>query len=43
MWVPDTRLPGFQEEARRQSRLVAAADANSDVQDFIDATMAWPE
>jgi hypothetical protein len=27
IWVPDTRRPGFAEECRRQSRLVAAADA----------------
>lgn len=25
LWVPDTRAPGFAEEAARQSRLVAAA------------------
>jgi hypothetical protein len=27
IWVPDTRRPGFGEECRRQSRVVAAADA----------------
>ncbi|WP_320202225.1 antitoxin MazE family protein [Agrobacterium sp. rho-13.3] len=27
IWVPDTRREGFAEECRRQSRLVAAADA----------------
>lgn len=27
IWVPDTRAPGFDEEARRQSRLVAEAEA----------------
>lgn len=27
IWVPDTRRPGFAEECRRQSRIVAAADA----------------
>ena len=26
IWVPDTRRPGFAEECRRQSRLVAQAD-----------------
>ena len=27
VWVPDTRRPGFADECRRQSRVVAAADA----------------
>ena len=27
IWVPDTRRPGFDDECRRQSRLVAVADA----------------
>ena len=27
IWVPDTRRPGFEEECRRQSRVVAASDA----------------
>ena len=26
IWVPDTRRPGFAEECRRQSALVAASD-----------------
>ena len=37
VWVPDTRTPGFAEEARRQSLAVAAsvhAEAN---QRFVDA------
>lgn len=28
IWVPDTRRAGFADECRRQSRLVAQADAN---------------
>jgi hypothetical protein len=28
IWVPDTRRPGFAEECRRQSRIVAEADAH---------------
>ncbi len=40
IWVPDTRRPGFAEECRRQSRLVAEADrADSDLAAFIDATL----
>ena len=26
LWVPDTRRPGFEEECRRQSQLVAASE-----------------
>ena len=37
VWVPDTRTPGFAEEARRQSLAVAAsAHAEAD-QRFVDA------
>lgn len=37
VWVPDTRVPGFAEEARRQSLAVAgSAHAEAD-QAFIDA------
>lgn len=40
IWVPDTRKPGFAEEALRQSAIVAAADAeDSDLQDFMDAAL----
>ena len=38
IWVPDTRRPGFAEECRRQSRIVAAADAaDADLNSFLDA------
>jgi hypothetical protein len=41
IWVPDTRRPGFAEECRRQSRVVARADAaDRDLQDFMDAVLA---
>ena len=40
IWVPDTRRPGFAEECRRQSRLVAAADAaDADLDAFLDAAL----
>ena len=40
IWVPDTRQPGFAEEARRQCDVVAAADAeDQDLQDVMDATL----
>jgi Protein of unknown function (DUF3018) len=41
IWVPDTRRPGFAEECRRQSLLVAKADsADSELQDFMEAALA---
>lgn len=41
IWVADTRRPGFAEECRRQSRLVAAADlADADLRAFMDAAAA---
>ncbi|MBO9194168.1 antitoxin MazE family protein [Rhizobium sp. 16-449-1b] len=37
IWVPDTRQPGFAEECRRQSLLVAEADkADSDLGSFMN-------
>lgn len=48
IWVPDTRRPGFAEECRRQSRLVAQADmADPAMQHFLDEALAdidgWAE
>jgi hypothetical protein len=43
IWVPDTRAPGFAEEARRQSLLVAAESDFDEVMDFIERNSAWPE
>jgi Protein of unknown function (DUF3018) len=41
IWAPDTRQPGFLEEARRQSRLAAASDlADRDLLEFLDAGAA---
>lgn len=41
IWVPDTRQPGFGEECRRQSLLVASVDrADRDLQDFLDTALA---
>ena len=36
IWIPDTRAPGFAEEARRQSRLVAAEPDRDEVMDFLE-------
>ncbi|MGB3911176.1 MAG: antitoxin MazE family protein [Pseudolysinimonas sp.] len=44
IWVPDVRSERFVTEAHRQSRLVAAADATSDDQSFIEAVSTdWDE
>jgi len=40
IWVPDTRLPGFANECRRQSLLVADADKrDSTLMDFMDEAL----
>lgn len=43
LWVPDTRAPGFAEEARRQSALVDADDEFDEVMDFIERASAFDE
>ena len=46
LWVPDTRRPGFVEEARRQSLAAAAATSEQEALDFIEALERadwWPE
>lgn len=41
IWVPDTRRPGFEAECRRQSRLVARADARDGrLQHIMDSAAA---
>ncbi|BCI93004.1 MULTISPECIES: antitoxin MazE family protein [Acetobacteraceae] len=41
IWVPDTRAKGFDEECRRQARLVASADAHDpDLASFLEAAAA---
>ena len=40
IWVTDTRRAGFAEECRRQSRIVAAADAaDDDLDGFMNAAL----
>lgn len=48
IWVPDTRREGFAAECRRQSQLVARADAaDAELMDFMDDALAdvegWEE
>ena len=38
IWVPDTRAPGFAEEAVRQARLVAETTTEEEL-DFLDKIM----
>jgi hypothetical protein len=41
LWVPDTQAPGFFEECRRQSALVAPVDrADNDLMSFLDDSLA---
>jgi hypothetical protein len=41
IWVPDARRPGFAGECRRQSQMVARADAaDPDMRALMDATLA---
>ncbi|CAA2158922.1 Antitoxin MazE [Methylobacterium brachiatum] len=41
IWVPDTSRPGFAEECRRQSLLVAAADASDpELNALLDTALA---
>ncbi|MFG1404224.1 antitoxin MazE family protein [Xanthobacter sediminis] len=41
IWVPDTRRPCFEDECRRQSLIVAQADAGDrDLAGFLDAALA---
>jgi hypothetical protein len=40
IWVPDTRRPGFGDEARRQSRIAAASDlSDPDLLIFMDTAL----
>jgi hypothetical protein len=41
IWVPDTKAPGFFEECRRQSALVATVDrADKELMSFLDDALA---
>ena len=43
IWVPDIRAPGFDAEARRQSRAVAATREDRAVNDFIERVTDWDD
>lgn len=41
LWVPDTNAPGFAEECRRESRIIADAEKDDDALDaFLEAAAA---
>jgi Antitoxin MazE-like len=42
IWIPDTRAPGFAEEAHRQSQAVAAADAKDGIREWLEAVSIFP-
>jgi hypothetical protein len=42
IWVPDTRLPGFADEAHRQSQAVAAADTRDGIREWLEAVSIFP-
>ena len=41
IWVPDTRLPEFAKEARRQMRALARSPHAKDDQAFVDSISSW--
>jgi len=41
IWVPDTRAPGFAEEARRQAALLRGAPEEAETLDFIEKVADW--
>ncbi len=44
IWIPDVRSERFDAEAHRQSRLIAAVDAQTDDQKFVEAISTdWDE
>jgi hypothetical protein len=42
IWIPDTRAPGFAEEAHRQSQAVAAADAKDSIMQWLETVSVFP-
>lgn len=43
LWVPDTRLPAFAKECRKQSRLAAKADRREGILGELDRATAETE
>ncbi|MBF0152952.1 MAG: antitoxin MazE family protein [Magnetococcales bacterium] len=43
IWVPDTRQPGFEKEAKRQADLLGGRPEEKEALAFIEAAFVWPE
>lgn len=44
LWVPDTRVPGFQDLCRRQARAIAVSDPGGDeIMNFVESGYEWPD
>lgn len=43
IWVPDTRAPGFAAEARRQSLVINAVDAQNGFMDWVESVSLFDE
>lgn len=41
LWVPDTRLPAFRRQARRDGLAIANSPHAKTDQEFVDAISAW--
>jgi len=42
-WVPDTGIPGFAEECKRQSSLVTQVESDSGDLDYLDEIEGWED
>ncbi len=43
IWLPDTRLPAFSDEARRQCEQVNAADREERLMEWVEAVSMFDE
>ena len=43
LWVPDTRAPGFAEEAQRQCRAINAAEETARTIDWVESVSVFDE
>lgn len=41
-WLPDTQSPEFKAQAERESRAVAAAEEEDEINRFIEEVADWP-
>lgn len=43
IWVPDSKIPGFAEQCRRQCRRIRRASGERETLGFIEAIADWDE